>query len=150
MTLPWNIRVAEEAMIAVPYLFREGSYALGATKWQTIRRIVLLSASPSVITGFVLGLGAALGETTVLILTSDLSSGSLPTGLSLTRSGMVTLPVQIFRTFRWNIGGGGRSYQWEQTNIAFAEGFTLLIIFLAISVLALVARNYLSKKTLGH
>lgn len=150
MTLPWNIRVAEEAMITVPYSYREGAYALGATKWQTIRRTILLSASPGIITGFILGMGAALGETTILLLTSDLGQGSLPAGLPLTKAGMVSLPVQIYRTIMSDIGGGGKSYYWDQANVAFAEGFVLLILFLSITVLALIARNYLTKKAAGN
>jgi phosphate transport system permease protein len=150
IALPWNIRVTEEAMITVPYSYREGCYALGATKWQTIRRVILLSASPGIITGIVLGLGAVLGETTVLILTSDLGQGSLASGLPLVGSGMVTLPVQIYRTIYYNIGGTGRGWDNELKSVAFAEGFVLLMLFLLITIGALVARNYLTKKGQGR
>ncbi len=153
MTLPWNIRVAEEAMKAVPYSYREGAYALGATKWQAIRKVVLMSATPGAITGFILGLGAAFGETTVLILTADSGNTRLPAGLPLAGegTGMPSLPVMIFRTYFWNIGSGqaGIDYQWEKTNVAFAAGFVLLAIFLAICFAALLLRNYVSKKNAG-
>jgi phosphate transport system permease protein len=151
MTLPWNIRVSEEAIKTVPYSFREGAFALGATRWQTVRNIVFLSALPGIITGLVLGLGAALGETTVLYLVADSGNTSLPSGLPLTGpgKGMPTLPILIYRTYFYNIGGGGTNYQWEQTNVAFAAAFVLLIIFLVISAVALITRNYVAKKTSG-
>ncbi|MGD6809099.1 MAG: phosphate ABC transporter permease PstA [Candidatus Bathyarchaeia archaeon] len=151
MTLPWNIRVAEEAIKAVPYAFREGAFALGATRWQTIKKIILLSASPGIITGFVLGLGAAFGETTVLILTADTGAYRLPDGLPLTGYGMPTLPVLIYRTYFWNIGSGqpGIDYQWEKTNVAFAASLVLLVIFLAICFASLILRNYMAKKASG-
>jgi phosphate transport system permease protein len=152
MILPWNIRVSEEAMKAVPYSFREGAYALGATRWQTVRRIVFVAASSGIITGLVLGLGAALGETTVLYLVADSGNTALPAGLPLVGPGrgMPTLPILIFRTYFFDIAGGTTDYSWEQTNVAFAAAFVLLAIFLAISFAALVARNYISKKTAGR
>lgn len=147
MTLPWNIRVAEEAMKSVPYSYREGSYALGATKWQTIRRIILMSASPGIITGIVLGLGTAFGESTVLMWTADTGGGfSLPSGLPLTGNGMPTLPALIFRVWQWH---DSRTSSWDLTNVAFAASFILMVIFFAISIIALIARNYLSKKNSG-
>jgi phosphate transport system permease protein len=152
MTLPWNIRVAEEAIKAVPYSFREGAFALGATRWQAIKKIILLSASPGIITGFVLGLGAAFGETTVLILTADTGAIRLPDGLPLTGWGMPTLPVMIYRTYFRNIGSGQLSidYQWEKANVAFAAGFVLLLIFLIICFSSLALRNYIAKKASGR
>jgi len=150
MTLPWNIRVAEEAMKAVPYSYREGSYALGATKWQTIRRVIFMSASPGIITGIVLGLGTAFGESTVLMWTADTGGGfSLPAGLPLTGNGMPTLPTLIFRIWKWQGHTSGVADSWDVLNVAFAAAFVLLIVFFAISGVALIARNYLSKKNSG-
>jgi phosphate transport system permease protein len=149
MILPWNIRVAEESMKVVPYSYREGSYALGATKWQTVRGVVLLTAFPGIITGLILGFGAALGETTVLYLVADSGNTALPPGLPLIGPGrgMPTLPILIYRTYFYDISGGATDYSWQQTNVAFAAAFVLLAIFLVISFAALVARNYVSKKT---
>ncbi|MCW3983824.1 MAG: phosphate ABC transporter permease PstA [Candidatus Bathyarchaeota archaeon] len=149
MTLPWNIRVAEEAMKSIPYSYREGAYALGATKWQTVRKVVILAAIPGIITGFILGLGAAFGETTVLILTADVGNSNLPAGLPLTGEdpGMPTLPVMIFRTYRAIVA---EQYIWDKTNVAFAAGFVLLAIFLVICFAGLYARNHWAKKSGGH
>jgi phosphate transport system permease protein len=151
MILPWNIRVTEESIRAVPYSYREGSYALGATKWQTIRRVVMLAAFPGIITGLVLGLGAAFGETTVLYLVADSGNTALPPGLPLIGPGrgMPTLPILIFRTYFYDLATGGADLSWQQANVAFAAAFVLLTLFLTISFAALVARNYISRKVKG-
>lgn len=69
MTLPWIVTAAEEALKAVPRSFREGAFALGATRWQTIRHQVLPYALPGMATGAILGLARAAGETAPIILT---------------------------------------------------------------------------------
>ncbi len=68
MTLPWIITSSVEALEAVPQQFRDSSMALGATKWQTVYGIVLPSALPGCITGGVIGMARALGETAPIIL----------------------------------------------------------------------------------
>jgi len=69
MTLPVIISTAEEALRAVPQAFRTVSVSLGATRWQTIRRIVLLQALPGILTGVILGLERAAGETAPILFT---------------------------------------------------------------------------------
>lgn len=69
MVLPVIIRTAEEALKTVPHSYREASLALGATKWQTIYKVVLPSAVPGIITGIILSIGRIIGETAPLILT---------------------------------------------------------------------------------
>ena len=69
LTLPWIVTTTEEALKAVPNEFREGAVALGATKWETIRSIVLPSAIPGIITGSILGLSRAAGETAPILFT---------------------------------------------------------------------------------
>ena len=69
MTLPVIISTAEEALRAVPQAFRTVSISLGATRWQTIRRIVLPEALPGIITGVILGLERAAGETAPILFT---------------------------------------------------------------------------------
>jgi phosphate transport system permease protein len=70
LNLPVLVRVTEEALRTVPPYYREASLALGATKWQTIRRVVLPNALPGIITGITLTAGRALGETAILIFTA--------------------------------------------------------------------------------
>jgi len=69
MTLPWTITASEEALKTVPNAYREGALALGATKWQTIRTNVLPYAVPGMLTGTILGLARAAGETTPILFT---------------------------------------------------------------------------------
>jgi len=69
LMLPIIMRATEEAIRAVPKYMRWGSYGLGATKWQTVSRIVLPAAAPRIITGIVLAMGRAVGETAVVLYT---------------------------------------------------------------------------------
>lgn len=73
MILPTVIRTAEEAIRTVPLSYREGSLALGATKFQTISRIILPSALSGILTGVILGVGRAVGETAAVIFTAGSS-----------------------------------------------------------------------------
>ena len=69
MTLPWTITASEEALKTIPNSYREGALALGATKWQAIRTNVLPYALPGMLTGTVLGLARAAGETAPIMFT---------------------------------------------------------------------------------
>ena len=69
MTLPWTITASEEALKTVPNSYREGALALGATKWQAIRTNVLPYAIPGMLTGTILGLARAAGETAPILFT---------------------------------------------------------------------------------
>jgi phosphate transport system permease protein len=80
LLLPTLIRTAEEAMKAVPRSYREAALALGATKWQSIWRIILPAAIPGIVTGIILCVGRAVGETACLWVTLGGSAG-MPTGL---------------------------------------------------------------------
>lgn len=70
LTLPVIISTAEEALLAVPDDYRNASLALGATRWQTIRRVILPAAFPSILTGTILGIGRAAGETAPIMFTA--------------------------------------------------------------------------------
>jgi phosphate transport system permease protein len=82
MILPTMIRTAEESLASVSRELREGAAALGATRWQTSWRIVLRVAAPGILTGAILGMGRALGETAAVLLTagSDLGMPTSPLG----------------------------------------------------------------------
>ncbi len=92
MILPTIIRTAEEAIKMVPRSFREGSLALGATKWQTIYKVVLPAAIPGILTGVILGIGRVAGETAAVIYTAGSSLG-LPN--SIWRPGR-TMAVHLY------------------------------------------------------
>ena len=70
MILPTIIRTTEEAVKSIPQSFREGSYALGSTKWQGISKVILPSAMPGITTGIILGMGRAAGETAPILFTA--------------------------------------------------------------------------------
>ncbi len=84
LVLPVIIRASEEALLAVPPSYREGSLALGATKWQTIWQVVLPTAAPGIITGIILSVGRIISETAVFYVTLG---GSIRMPTSLTSQG---------------------------------------------------------------
>ena len=94
LILPIIIVSSQEAIRAVPNSVREASFGLGANKWQTIRRVVLPAALPGILTGFILSLSRALGETAPLVLIG------IPTILLATPRSILdqfsALPIQIF------------------------------------------------------
>ncbi len=73
MVLPTIIRTSEEAIKAVPRSYRDVSYSLGATRWQTVKRVVLPNALPGILTGIMLGIGRSIGETAAVIFTAGSS-----------------------------------------------------------------------------
>lgn len=81
MILPTITRTSQEAIKSVPYEYLENSLALGAGRWQTIRKIIIPAALPGIITGIILSIGRAVGETAAVILTAG-SSLNMPMSLS--------------------------------------------------------------------
>jgi phosphate transport system permease protein len=75
MILPTITRTSQEAVIAVPQEYRSNSFALGATKWYTIKRLILPAAAPGIITGIILSAGRAVGESAAVLLTAGSSLG---------------------------------------------------------------------------
>ena len=119
MILPTIVRTTEEALKAVPMDYREGSLALGATKLQTIWKVVLPAASPGILTGVILAVGRTVGETAVLLYTLG-SSYSLVD--SLTSSARV-LSLHLYLMF-------SEAISFER---AFATGAVLVFIILLVN-----------------
>jgi phosphate transport system permease protein len=94
MTLPIIISTAEEALRVVPRSFRVVSYSLGATQWQTIRRVVLPQALPGILTGIILGLERAAGETAPILFT--VAAFFLPRMPSSIFDQTMALPYHLF------------------------------------------------------
>lgn len=92
LLLPTLIRTSEEAIKAVPRSHREAALALGATKWQAIRHVVLPAALPGIVTGIILCIGRIVGETACLYVTMG-GSSAMPTSLL---SGGRTLSLHVF------------------------------------------------------
>jgi len=131
LVLPIVIISAREAIRAVPNSIREGSYALGATRWQTTWRQVLPSAVPGIATGSILALSRAIGEAAPLIMLGAVSYITFnPTGLL---SQFTVLPIQ---TFNWTT----RPQEAFRENAA-AASIVLLVLLLAMNSLAIWLRN---------
>jgi phosphate transport system permease protein len=94
LVLPIVIISAREALRTVPHGLREGSFALGATRWQTVRQVVLPMALPGIMTGSILSISRAIGETAPLVVVGALTFVTfLPTS---PMSPFTALPIQIF------------------------------------------------------
>jgi phosphate transport system permease protein len=131
MVLPIMIVATREALKAVPPSLREGSYALGATRWQTVYRQVLPAAVPGIATGSILGVSRALGESAPLILLGALAYVSYnPTGFD---SDFTVLPLLIFK---WST-----EVQEEFRPLAAAGIIVLLVLLFALNLLAIVIRD---------
>jgi phosphate transport system permease protein len=136
LILPVIIIAGQEAIRAVPSSLRQGSYGLGATKWQTVWNIVLPQAFPSILTGIILAVSRAVGETAPLILvgasTFILSDPSGPF------SKFTVLPIQIYT---WT----SRPEQ-EFKDVAAAAILVLLLLMLTLNASAVLLRNYFRSK----
>lgn len=132
LTLPIVTRSAEEALNAVPGELRDASLALGATKWQTIKKVVLPPSLPGILTGTVLGLGRAAGETAPIMFTAVYFSGAgIPSGLLRP---IQALPYHLLSLYRL-VG-----YRNVEQN-AWATALLLLLIVLGINMSAILVRE---------
>jgi phosphate transport system permease protein len=130
------IRTSGEALKSIPQNLREGSYALGATRWQTIRRVVLPPALPGIITGAVLGIGEAVGETAPLLFIGTFTASRFPPSLF---DRVQALPLHLYTLF------GMRGFKDVMQN-AWATAFVLLIIILAMNAIAIIIREKYRKE----
>lgn len=127
LNLPVLVRVTEESVRSVPQTFREGSLALGATRWQTVSRAVLPSAIPSILTGVTLVAGRAVGETAILIYTAGVTVSRHVPDWNLFAAGE-TLAVRI-----WYVKSEGLVPDADR--IASGTGALLLLVVLAFNLL---------------
>ncbi len=137
MILPWTIRASEEAIKTVPKGHREASLALGVSKWRTIGGVVLKSAYPGIITGILLGLGKAIGETAVVLLTAG--SGLEPFLPKSLFDPVGSLPVYIYMM-------GTQGHTPAAYSRTFGASLVLIAMFLMISIFALYLRNRYLKR----
>jgi len=131
MTLPVIISTAEEALRAVPQSFRVVSVSLGATKWQTIRRIVLPQAVPGILTGIILGLERAAGETAPILFTG--AAFYLPSLPSSPFDATMALPYHLF-VISTQVPG-------MPVSIQYGTALVLLVIVLSMNLLATIIRS---------
>lgn len=136
LVLPILIIAAQEAIRAVPSSIREASYGLGATRWQTVRHHVLPNALPGILTGTILALSRAIGETAPLIMIGALTFiAFVPDG---PRDAFTALPIQIFN---W-----ASRPQADFQHLAAAGIIVLLVLLLSMNGLAIWLRNKYTKE----
>jgi phosphate transport system permease protein len=136
MTLPVIISTAEEALRSVPQSFRTVSVSLGGTKWQTIRKVVLPNALPGIITGVILGLERAAGETAPILFT--VAAFYLPTLPSSILDKTMALPYHLF-VISTQVPG-------MPLQLQFGTALVLLVFVLSMTLIATIIRSYYRRK----
>jgi len=136
LVLPIIIVAAQEAIKAVPGSLRNASFALGATRWQTIVRVVFPSAFPGIMTGAILSLSRAIGETAPLIVVGAAAFIIRPPENMFSQ--FTAMPIQIYT---WS-----SQPQAEFQNIAAAAIIVLLVMLLGMNAIAILLRNKYQKK----
>ncbi|HKX28761.1 MAG TPA: phosphate ABC transporter permease PstA [Blastocatellia bacterium] len=138
LVLPTIISAAEEALRNVPATLREASLALGATKWQTTYRIVLPSALPGIMTGTILGIGRAAGETAPIIFTAV--AFFTPTLSHSIFSPVMALPYHIYV-----LATAGTRIE-ETRPLQYAAALVLVALVLGLNLIAVAVRSYYRRR----
>ena len=136
LVLPLIIINSQEAIRAVPQSLRNAGYGLGATKWQIIKAHVLPNAMPGILTGTILSISRAIGETAPLIVVG--ASTAISFDPSSPFSKFTTLPIQIYQ---WTARP-----QVEWHHLAASAILILLVLLLGLNAAAILLRNRLSRK----
>lgn len=138
LVLPIVVVAAQESIRSVPQFLREASYGMGATKWQTIKNVVLPSSLPGILTGVILALSRAIGETAPLVVIG------IPALLLPIPNGpfdnFTALPMQIYY---WTIDS---VLVDEYANLAAATIIVLLVILFLMNSIAIIIRNKFQKR----
>lgn len=136
LILPIIVVAAQEALKAVPSELRQGSFAMGGTKWQTIRRIVLPAALPGILTGNILALSRAIGETAPLIMIGALTYVAFTPNHPLDK--FTVMPIQIYNWVSLP--------QAEFQYVAAAGIIVLLGMLILMNSIAIFLRNKFQRK----
>lgn len=133
LVLPSIISAAQESLLAVPHSLREASLALGATHWQTIKKIVLPTALPGILTGVILSIGRVAGETAPILFTAaTFYMRGYPKSVF---SEVMALPYHIYALMTEG------THPAAQTQIAYGCALILLILVLSVSSIAIIIRQ---------
>lgn len=136
MAMPTIVSISEDAISSVPWQYKEGAYALGATKWQTIRRVVLKAAMPGIIAAVMLGIGRVIGETMAVLMVTG-NATAIPSSIfDPVRTLTATIAAEMGETVR-----GGLHYK-----ALFAIGLVLFTITFLINFVADLFLNKNKKK----
>lgn len=141
IVLPIVIRTTQEALRSVPSIYKEGALSMGATKWYTIRTILLPSSAPGVITAIILSVGRIVGESAALLLVAGGSAMYMPKGSffeQIMQSGS-TLAVELYRY----------AYSRGNNAVGFSIALVLLIIVFILNSATAYVRKKLTKENLN-
>jgi phosphate transport system permease protein len=134
MIIPFISSLSDDAIAAVPSAMREGSLALGATRSETLKRVILPAALPGIIGAILMAISRAIGETMIVVMAAGLAANLTANPLSA----VTTVTAQIVTLLV-----GDQEFDSAKTLAAFALGLTLLVITLGINLAALViVRRY--------
>jgi phosphate transport system permease protein len=137
MIIPFVSSLSDDVMNAVPQSLRDGSYALGATKSETIRQVVIPAALPGIVGAILLAVSRAIGETMIVVMAAGLAANLTANPLQA----VTTVTVQIVTLLV-----GDQEFDSAKTLAAFALGLTLFTITLGLNIVALrVVRRYREK-----
>ncbi len=132
MILPYIISTSEEAIKAVPYSFKEASLACGATKWQTIRKVIVPAAMPGILTGSILGTAKVSGETAPIMFTAAaFFTPGVPRSLL---EPVMALPYHIY------VLATAGTFIEETRPIQYGTALTLIILVLGMNLLGIFLR----------
>ncbi len=137
MIIPYIASVAEDAMRAVPMNMREGSYAMGATKFQTAIRVVTPAATSGIIAAYILGISRAVGETMVVAI----AAGQQPTFTFNPLEGAATITAYIVQVALGDLPHGSLGYQ-----SIFAAGMVLFVITFVFNILGHMVRKRFAER----
>ncbi|MEQ8151265.1 MAG: phosphate ABC transporter permease PstA [Smithellaceae bacterium] len=138
LIMPTIIGASEEALKAVPQTFREASLALGVSKWQTTLRVVLPAALPGILTGSILGIGRAAGETAPIMFTAAaFFTAKLPGSIF---DEVMALPYHIYV-----LATAGTNIE-ETRPLQYGTVLVLVTLVLGIDLIAIVIRSYMRKR----
>jgi len=142
MILPTIINIAEDAIRAVPPAYREGSLALGTTRWQTIVNVIIPAARSGIVAAVILGIGRALGETMAMVMVIG-NSTEFPVPLT---ANPLTLFLARGRTLTGNIVMGLNYAAGTHRSALFATGVVLFVMIMVVNSLArIIVRQWARK-----
>ena len=134
MIIPFVSSLSEDVINAVPQSLRDGSYALGATQSETIRRVIFPAALPGIVGGVLLAVSRAIGETMIVVMAAGLAANLTANPFE----SVTTVTVQIVTLLT-----GDQEFDSAKTLAAFALGLTLFVVTLILNVIALhIVRKY--------
>jgi len=134
MIIPFVLSISDDVINAVPQALRDGSYGLGATRSETIKKVIIPAALPGIVGGMLLAVSRAIGETMIVVMAAGLSANLTANPLQA----VTTVTVQIVTLLV-----GDQEFDSPKTLAAFALGLLLFIVTLTLNIIALyVVRKY--------